>query len=199
VDAIALRSIERMLAILSGALAIYLGFRLFLAIPERKESEGKVLLPGGISIYLTRIGPGAFFALFGAIIVSISLRQAITYQESPKLPVETSSSVSRSYTGWGSSHSVDQSPDVSLFQVSSDIQSLNTLPTRLRHDLSAEERTDVALMVPRLKLALLESAWNADWGNFSDFREWVLHGAAEPAPKALAIPANLYLRGDMPK
>ena len=198
-DAIALRSIERMLAILSGALAIYLGFRLFLAIPERKESEGKVLLPGGISIYLTRIGPGAFFALFGAIIVSISLRQAITYQEGPKLPIETSASVSRSYTGWGSSHSSERSSDVSLFQVSSDIRSLNTLPTRLRHDLSAEERTDAVVMVRRLKLALVESAWTSDWGNFSDFREWVLNGATEPAPKALTIPANLYLRGEMPK
>jgi hypothetical protein len=44
---IILRSIERMLPVLIGGVLIYSGFRLFLGMPERTESEGEVLLPGG--------------------------------------------------------------------------------------------------------------------------------------------------------
>jgi hypothetical protein len=82
VDVIMLRSLERITSVLIGGLSIYLGFRLFLEIPQRSESEGKFVLPGGISVYLTRVGPGVFFALFGAVIVATSFHQAITYKES---------------------------------------------------------------------------------------------------------------------
>lgn len=78
-DAIALRSAERILAIAIGGLAVYLGYRLFLALPEQANSEGKVVLPGNISVYLSRVGPGAFFALFGAIVVASSLYFSIKY------------------------------------------------------------------------------------------------------------------------
>ena len=47
-DAVTLRSIERIVAVLIGGASIYLGYQLFLAIPERHESEGKVALPGGV-------------------------------------------------------------------------------------------------------------------------------------------------------
>jgi len=57
-----------------AGLLIYLGYKLFLQIPDNTDSEGKVVLPGGVSIYLTLIGPGAFLALFGtAILIYISM------------------------------------------------------------------------------------------------------------------------------
>src|SRR5262249_16712957 len=144
------------------------------------DSEGKVLLPGGISIYMTRIGPGAFFALFGAIVVAISFHQAITYKESPGIPLSTgepSSAGSRVYTGFGSADA-QQALQVSRLQVASDIKFLTTtLPQWLRTDLSDQHHTDVDLLLPRLKLALLQTVWGPDWGDFATFKAWVASGA----------------------
>src|SRR5688572_8561747 len=65
---IAARHLERLLIVVAGGLSIVLGYRMFLAIPRAGEDkgEGKLELPGGISVYVTRVGPGVFFALFGA-------------------------------------------------------------------------------------------------------------------------------------
>ena len=212
-DAITLRSIERIVAVIIGGLSIYLGYRLFLEIPQRHESEGKVLLPGGISIYLTRIGPGAIFALFGAIVVAISFHQAITYKEdahqgaarrqttgtAPRSdlpqPGESNTS-SRSYTGFGGGDA-SENLQLSRMQAASDIKFLNnTLSQWLRKDLSQQNRTDVALVVQRLRLAITRSVWGPDWGEFAKFDEWVRSGASEPAPKELVKPAKLYLHGE---
>jgi hypothetical protein len=40
-------------------------------------------LPGNISIYLSRVGPGVFFALFGAAVIALSLHHAIQYKAEP--------------------------------------------------------------------------------------------------------------------
>ena len=63
------RATERILLVLVGALAVYLGYSLFRHIPSVNKSEGKLALPGGVSIFLTRIGPGVFFAFFGIAVI----------------------------------------------------------------------------------------------------------------------------------
>ena len=65
------RSVERLLVVLAGALAIYLGCRLFIDMPKAERGSGKANLPGGISIFLSRVGPGVFFSLFGAIVIGL--------------------------------------------------------------------------------------------------------------------------------
>jgi hypothetical protein len=72
-DPITLRFAERLLAVLFGGMAIYLGYRLFLLVPERREGEGRFTFPWDASVVLTRVGPGVFFALFGALVVGTSL------------------------------------------------------------------------------------------------------------------------------
>lgn len=69
-----IRSFERILDTVIGGISIYLGYRLFLKLPEKTDSQGKVVLPGNISIYLSRVGPGVFFALFGAAVIALSLQ-----------------------------------------------------------------------------------------------------------------------------
>ena len=78
-EPIIFRAVERIVAVVIGGLSVYLGYRLFLHIPEQKEGEGKIDLPGGISIFVTRVGPGVFFALFGAVIVAFSVYHGIIY------------------------------------------------------------------------------------------------------------------------
>ena len=53
--------------------AIYLGYRLFRDVPQMTDSSGKVVLPWNVSVAVTRVGPGVFFALFGVVAVGTSL------------------------------------------------------------------------------------------------------------------------------
>jgi hypothetical protein len=69
-DPLILRFLERFIVVLFSGLSIYLGFRLFLEVPEHKNASGQVTLPWNTSVVMSRIGPGAFFALFGVIRVS---------------------------------------------------------------------------------------------------------------------------------
>jgi hypothetical protein len=71
------RATERILLVLVGALAVYLGYSLFRHIPSVNKSEGKLALPGGVSIFLTRIGPGVFFAFFGIAVIGYSVAQPV--------------------------------------------------------------------------------------------------------------------------
>ena len=87
VDAMLLmRMVERLLGLLSGALCVVLGYRLFINLPEKTDSSGKVVLPGGVSIWLSRVGPGIFFALFGAAIVAYSFASTVRVTNEQNVP-----------------------------------------------------------------------------------------------------------------
>ena len=47
------RLIERLAVAIIGGLAIYLGFRLFSAVPVRQEGEARFGMPGGLSVNFT--------------------------------------------------------------------------------------------------------------------------------------------------
>jgi hypothetical protein len=88
--AVAARHIERLLIVIAGGVSIYLGYRMFLAIPRlaggAETAEGKFELPGGVSIYVTRVGPGVFFALFGAVILGLGLYHGMTFEVREQRP-----------------------------------------------------------------------------------------------------------------
>jgi hypothetical protein len=77
------RHLERLVIALSGALAIWLGYRLFLNMPLTERGTGKLQLPGGISIFISRGGPGVFFVLFGAGVLAYGLHQAVQIAVTP--------------------------------------------------------------------------------------------------------------------
>ena len=72
-----LRGFERLAAVLIGGFTIYLGYRLFSKVPKDKDAAGTVTFPGGIKVNLSHVGPGAFFALFGGILIGIALLSPI--------------------------------------------------------------------------------------------------------------------------
>jgi len=82
-----LRGVERIIAVLVGALSIYLGYNLFLAVPEQRDREGKMVFSRGASVYLNRVGPGVFFALFGASVTALALWRGIDYATPGAPPV----------------------------------------------------------------------------------------------------------------
>lgn len=78
------RHLERLVIALSGALTIWLGYRLVLSVPLAARGTGKLQLPGGISIFISRVGPGVFFALFGAGVLAYELHQAVQIAVTPR-------------------------------------------------------------------------------------------------------------------
>ena len=65
---------------------------------------------------------------------------------------------------------------------------LNRLPERLRPDLSTEERNDYLSAIPRMKLAMMETLWDDDWGDHAAFKDWVNRDGGD-------IPAELSKPG----
>ena len=65
------RVAERLLIVLAGMLALCLGYRLFKIVAE-SESSGNLEFQGA-KIRLQKIGPGIFFALFGAVLMGYAL------------------------------------------------------------------------------------------------------------------------------
>ena len=78
---ILLNGIQHIIAILVWLTSVYLGYRLFLELPRRREGEAKLDLPGGVSILLSRIGPGIFFALFGVGMITYSIMKPVEIKD----------------------------------------------------------------------------------------------------------------------
>src|SRR5437660_12340949 len=116
-DPLLLRFIERMTTVLTGAFSIYLGYRLFLSMPEHKTSDGKFVLPLHTSIVLTKVGPGIFFALFGIAAVIFALSR----------PMQMQGGHATSYAGAGSLSESDERADERA-TLRKEMAGLNSMP-----------------------------------------------------------------------
>lgn len=176
---ILLRSIERIASVVIGCYLIYLGYRLFLEIPVKENSEGKFTLPGGTAIHLTRVGPGIFFSLFGTAVLVFSLVTPVDYKE--EIATDAAGKIEKSVSYVGAQHA--ESPDVDggrlVIERSSlqmDLIVLNHVASQLRDDLSEEELFDISQALPRIKLAVMKSVWDQQWGDYREFKKWLEHG-----------------------
>jgi hypothetical protein len=191
-DPLTLYAIERFLAIAIGGLAIVLGYRLFQQIPVKQGSSGEFKLPFDLSIGLTRVGPGAFFALFGAAVVGYSLHGAIQTHDTKAA---------------GAVHSVDATGAMPMTAgaagslaarrliLANEIEFLNKLNPMLRNDLSAEEKRGAAIHATALKLGVMHSVWGEDWGDEAEFRDWADGGAPDPPPEGSKAAAAFFRTG----
>ena len=191
---IILRGIERLAAVILSGLSVYYGYRLFLEAPNLNELEGKFEVKEKISIYLTKAGPGVFFALFGASVLAFSLHKPIEYKYKNQ-------SESISYSGLTSS--IQQAGRIPLqasneekliqdrIRLRSSIVFLNSLPSRLETERSDENRRELT----STKLRLMKTVWGSDWGDFEEFEVWAESGATNPVPQELENAARYYLSG----
>jgi len=190
------REVERILAVAISGMSIYLGYRLFLDVKAVQDSAGKLRLPGGIAIYLIRIGPGVFFALFGSAVIALSLRSVVSVSESNRATSGRSTTVEThaNYTGFGSLDVARDQPAADKKQeLRLDLDFLNKrLPQLLRSDLSNAERTDLSVILPKAKLSLMRMSWDQDWGDFAVFHKWVDEGSSGSLPSNLEDAAKYY-------
>jgi len=216
---ILLRSIERWLALLIGALSIYLGYRLFINLAEYSEvlSKGEggadVL---GMKITLSQVGPGVFFALFGAIVVWLSVRTQMKYEkkagsenvvyfqpsekEGKGVLVQPSTSVAFTYLASTERGTDKQALDAARGSLLRDFRAIDGIRSAMEKpkkdgsvSISKGDRTDFTIAVPRLKEALMLSVWDEDWGDYAKFAKWRKDGCKSPPPKDIEAPARFYL------
>ena len=190
-DPALLRAFERILAVAIGGMSILLGYKLFLALPQQRSSSGEVKLPWNIAIILTRVGPGVFFALFGAAVVALGLHEGVsTTSDRTTAPTgEQTEIVSTNGVAQGTSESTE-TLSVRRLRAAERIQFLNSL--QLRTDLSEDEKRSAAEEIASIKLALMQSVWAADWGDGASFQIWVEDGAVDPVPGSLRQPAAFF-------
>ena len=210
--AVAARHLERLLIVVAGGLSIYLGYRMFLAIPRAPKGaetgEGKLELPGGVSIYVTRVGPGVFFALFGAVILGLGLHHGLTFEVREQRPgaVVTSApgGAAPNVTVTERRFSSAVPPTASAPQQDAErngtlgtVAQLSRLGTALDgpggRGIPPQQRNDFALALNDARLRLLGSVWDEQaWGPYVDFARWVQQGESGVAPPRAAPAVRAY-------
>jgi len=183
------RATERILIVLVGALSIYLGYRLFKMIApaarrHANDGETKIELPGGVSIFLTRVGPGVFFALFGAALIAWAGTKPIEFN--PPAGGATVASARPAYSGLG-----DATPPLlpvvlgtSQFVPATVVAKLNGAFQEAQRRLDAPAAAELAAAIRTAKYAVLLRSWKPEWGDRAAFDRWVReHGDRDPPPE----------------
>jgi hypothetical protein len=197
-DASLLRGLERILVVGIGGLAVWFGFLLFRLIPHGNDASGHIVFPGGIKVYVSRVGPGVFFCLFGATVVGLSLTYPVSFERTD-IAGPTSVSQVRS-TGFGGVTAAGQLDDEALMlsrlRVRKEIGYLNHLIATVRPTLTPSEQQAFDVNIRQTKEDLIAGVWGKWEGNPAVLRDWTLAGAKRPPPTEVAAAAELFLFGE---
>jgi hypothetical protein len=70
------RSLERLLIVVFAGASLWMGWQLFLRVANTTDQQAEFSYKDMV-VRLQRVGPGVFFALFGAVVLSISLSNSL--------------------------------------------------------------------------------------------------------------------------
>jgi hypothetical protein len=188
------RAVERVLTVVIAGMSIYLGYKLFARLPFKADSTGKIALPGGISVYMARVGPGVFFALFGSAITWGSLAYPVSITSGTPSR-DASSSAPIEATVQELRYDTSRSDlNVSLTEAREQIYVLNRdLPALLKPDLPSTDRERLYRARDYCKRTVLGAVWQPEWGPFKDFSTWIAGGSSASAQAS--EPARIYRYG----
>jgi len=188
------RSAERIIGVLLGGLAIFLGYKLFINVPQSTDSSAEVDITAKVKVILTRIGPGVFFALFGAGIVLSSYCYPITtslHEDLGKIVNQDSTEKGTTYLGQSTMNynGMAQNVDIEsrnyndrMSEVRLSIATLNSIPDYT----PTARKVSVRPALTQAKLAMLFTIWQPkSWGQFHEFMEWINDGEVMPASNSL--------------
>jgi hypothetical protein len=186
------RMVERILGVLIGGVLIYFGYRLFLGLAGKRGRDhgaGEFSFAGN-KIKLSRVGPGVFFALFGAGLIVFSLVKPVSLTVSPRAVKNTSgpkpgviAASEYKFVGAVSIPETDEDRARMRAETQQDIVALN----RALDGAQATGRPNLDRAVSRAKLALMEPLWAEDWGEPGEFRDWLDKGGSPPANSQAAV------------
>ena len=173
------RSIEHVMVALIGAAVVWMGYRLFREMPLRREGELKIALPGGISIYLSRVGPGIFFALFGTGLIGYTATRPVSFQQGGgNVTLSGFGENSAPTQDVATTHTAQPRPEV-VRTLAEMADENDTVPISDR-----QIRRTTALRLARQQIMVAD--WDPNWGSTQEFRRWVDSGMPNPPPAAVA-------------
>ena len=179
--------VVRVLQVMAGALFCWLGFKLFALVPGA-DSGAEMSFSNQMKMNFTKVGPGVFFSVFGAVILihGISNPPTLSIREgSDVAPASGSGSASQAATasparaertvvvaGSGQNSGDDLARQTLRNDVIQHIRFINRIDAFLRADLKAFERNDLAVQSREIKLKLMGLAWGPAWGDQPTFESW---------------------------
>jgi hypothetical protein len=182
---------QRILSIVVGGMLIYFGYRLFLSLPgkrRRDSGSGEFSLGRSSKLKLSKVGPGVFFAIFGAGLIAYSFANPMKVNIPGAAPNATTTpgatnastgvvaTAGFSYVGAVSAPETDEDRARMRTETQQDIISLN----RALDGANASERPQLERAVVKAKVVLMEPLWADDWGELKDFRDWLAKGGRPP-------------------
>jgi hypothetical protein len=200
-DILLLRGIERLAIVLIGGMAIYLGYRLFLAVKAEAAGEAKITLPHDVTVMVSRVGPGVFFALFGSMVVIASLYFSIAYSDAEREysgMAPSPSAAGEAATVATASAPLPEALELARLRLRQEIEFLNSLPGLLNSGLSEGQRAANTRHVREIKLRLMAPVWADDWSDPEKFRIWAEGGAAADDSAAFDSARTFYEAGAEP-
>lgn len=186
------RMVERILGVLIGGVLIYFGYRLFLSLGSKRGRDAGAgdFSFAGTKIKLSKVGPGVFFALFGAGLIVFSLVKPVSLTVSPRAAKGALApkpgvvaTTEFKFVGAVSIQETEEDRARMRAETQQDIIALN----RVLDGANAVSRPDLERAVSRAKLALMEPLWAEDWGEPGDFRDWLDKRGNPPAKSQAAV------------
>jgi hypothetical protein len=197
-----MRGLERLAVVLIGGMAIYLGYRLFLAVKADASGEARISLPGDVTVMVSRVGPGVFFALFGSIVVAASLYFSISYSD-PERDIIYRGIAPAGRSAADAAITADhmasaENLELDRVRLRQEIEFLNRLPALLGPGLGEGQRATAARHVREVKLRLMSTVWAGDWSDPAGFRLWAEGGAEVEDSEAFRRARAFYEAGAEP-
>ena len=187
----------RLLQIGAGVLLCVLGYRLFARVPTA-DSGADISVATQFKLNFTKIGPGVFFALFGAAVLVQALANPLRLERQaaavpPVAPTASAASSAQAatsgerlmITGATSAAVVVVTPPLDEAALTLHLRFANGLPDLLKPGLPMDRRVQFENAQRELKLALMRAGWQPAWGDRAPFEAWVLDRRA-PAPSPVA-------------
>lgn len=181
--------IIRFLQILAGVLLCILGYRLFQQVPT-SNGTAEVSLTDHLKFNLSKVGPGVFFALFGAAIMIQAINNPPRLERlSGPMASKTEPTQERVLIAGQRDATVAEGAALTLEQLKPQMRFLNGVGGLLRENLSIEQRVKFENDQRETKLALMAGAWdNKRWGDFTTFAVWARGDRTiTPNPEAKTI------------
>ncbi len=193
--------------LLAGILFCWLGYRLF--AHAQTPGGAELSFKDVFKLNLYQVGPGIFFSLFGAAILvysihkppSLDLRDALQETGAARLPAAPAAAPGsaagnvaanpgagpRSIVIAGARGAPADTVDAAvLSRAANQVAFVNRLETS--GSVAAQDKKDIARMSRQIRVSIMHSVWQADWGDPAEFEAWERDpGAHQPNPRALAF------------
>ncbi|HUO98997.1 MAG TPA: hypothetical protein VMU01_10030 [Rhizomicrobium sp.] len=180
------RSLERILVSLIGAMAIFLGYKLF-ATATTAEGVANFKF-SEVTIAMSHTYPGVFFALFGAALIVFTAMRPVEWERKNAKGDESEEESIRSMIAAPQFSIAAPAPnEVATEGVVKSLadmaNGLDTTPASIKRKVALREA----------RVALMGSGWKREWGRTEDFRDWVYNFAeGDPPPLAIAKAVAVY-------